>query len=102
MNPYIKLLNDTLSAHTPQYGYGSVHSLCEMLYMSYTELNPIDSEKIQTLIHALNPYFRNLSIHEESETFYLLMDLCAEFERLAFLEGMHVGSRLTAELYSKQ
>lgn len=102
MNSYIKLLNDTLSAHAPQYGYDNIHSLCEMLYMNYTELNPIDNKKIQTLIQSLQSYFRSLSIHEETETFYLLMDLCAEFERLAFLEGLHVGSRLTAELYSKQ
>lgn len=98
----MNIINDEiknyLTAHKPEYGNSNVVSLMDMLYHHYTELNPIDSEKIRTSFQKLRKSFEYMDEDKFEIVFAIVSDLCIEQERVAFLEGMHVGMRLTKEL----
>lgn len=98
MHPYIERLKNELEGEDPCYGYTDAHSLLEMLYMWYTEWNPINSEQIQKDFFALELYWKGCTGKQIDEAFDIVTRLCANHERLAFLEGIRVGVRLASEL----
>ena len=46
MKPYIENLKTCLAEHLPNYGDCDAHSILEMLYSHYTELNQMDTAEI--------------------------------------------------------
>ncbi len=98
MNPYVEKLKTHLMEQTQNYGYSNASSLLEMLYCFYTSENPIDSESIRARFESMDDILSALSLKENNEIFGLTCDLCMEYERRAFLEGLHVGVRLITEL----
>lgn len=94
-------LKDYLSAHQPNYGHENIHSMLEMLWDSYTMHNPIDNEKIRGQIEALRPIMDILSWEQKNDLFDVVSDLCGEYERTAFLEGLRAGVRLAVELMER-
>lgn len=91
-------LKGYLSGNQPNYGQENIHSILEMLWDSYTMYNPIDNEKIRDQIEALRPVMDVLSWEQENELFDVVSDLCGEYERTAFIEGVRTGVRLAVEL----
>lgn len=69
-----------------------------MLWDSYTMHNPIDNERIRNRIDALHPVMDALTDELENTLFDVVSDLCGEYERMAFLEGLRTGARLAMEL----
>lgn len=65
-----------------------------MIYQFYTEYNPIDNEEIQCQFRSLAHFFEHLSPEELDMVFDIICQLCSSHERLAFLEGLHVGAQL--------
>lgn len=98
MNPYVEKLKLHLLEQTPDYGYGDASSLLEMLYYYYTTANPINNESIHDHFNRLDNILTPLSWEENNAVFDLTCMLCSEYERRAFLEGVHVGVRLITEL----
>lgn len=98
MNKYIEKLNQFLEQQVPDYGFDDVQSLLEMLYYYYTQANPIDTAVIHCQLKELDDILSKLSLAENNTVFLLTCDVCAEHERKAFLEGIHVGLRLFIEL----
>jgi len=98
MNSYVEKLKSYLLEQTPDYGYSDASSLLEMLYYYYTTANPINSESIRDHFKGLDHILTPLSWEENNAVFDLTCTLCAEHERRAFLEGIHVGVRLITEL----
>lgn len=98
MNNYRDQLKEYLSSHTPDYGYPDLHSLLEMLWSYYSQCNPIDSEGIRTQLLTLQPVMDALPNELSNQLFDVVFRLYEEIERTAFLEGIHVGVRLVAEL----
>ena len=98
MNPYINKLKAYLSEHQPKYGCPEIPSLLEFLWQTYTSENPIKSAEIRALMESLTPIHEALSIEDSDMLFGTVCSLCTEYERLAFLEGLRTGARLTTEL----
>ncbi len=98
MNLYISNLRTYLSKHQPNYGAPEISSLLEFLWQSYTTENPIDSDQIRALFDSLGPIHDALSVEDSDLLFQTICSLCIEHERVAFLEGLRIGARLTAEL----
>lgn len=98
MHPYIARMKQELEKNPPSYGYAEADSLLKMLYMWYTEWNPINSELIRQGFCELEPYICSRSGKTNDEIIDMISLLCAEHEQVAFLEGVRVGVRLALEL----
>lgn len=98
MNPYIHNLKAYLSEHRPNYGAPEISSLLEFVWQTYTAENPIDSDQIRALFDSLGPIHDTLSLEDSDLLFQTVCSLCIEHERVAFLEGLRTGARLTTEL----
>lgn len=98
MNNYSKAINRYLDTQSPDYGLPELHSLLEHLWYTYTIHNPIDSPAIRQSFRDLEPLFSALPFQEANDLFDTIADLCTTYEKAAFMEGIHVGVRLSAEL----
>ena len=98
MHPYTEKISAYLAEREPNYGDGDIHTLLEMLYHCYTELNPIDSEKIRRDFAGLDTILSKLPWEDNNALFCAILDLCGEHEALAFFAGFDAGARLMAEL----
>lgn len=98
MNQYIEKLKAQFAENSPCYGYTDADSLLEMLYLWYTEWNPINSEAIQDSFRKLEWLFCTRTGKEYDNALNMITALCSQHEKLAFLEGIHVGFLLSEEL----
>lgn len=98
MNRYIQNLRSFLAEQHPSFGFDDAHSILEMLYYYYTQDNPIDSALIRCRFKELDDRLPHLTVKENDAIFSVIMDLCSEYERQAFLQGVQVGMRLFDEL----
>ena len=73
-------------------------SISELLYESYTEEKPIDTEEIRAGFREINQIINRLTIQENDSVFTIVCRLCSQHERQAFLEGLRVGVQLFREL----
>ena len=102
MNRYIENLKSFLKDQTPNYGYDDTNSLLEMIYYFYTVNNPIDNGRIRCQFWELDQILSKLTLDENNKMFMLVSQLCTDYERQAFLEGIHVGLRLFQEICEKE
>lgn len=98
MNPYIENLKAFLAEQVPCFGYDDAGSILEMLYYYYTVANPVDSAVIRCQLKALNDLLRRLPVADCDAVFDATANLCASYERQAFLDGIQVGLRLFTEI----
>lgn len=98
MNRYTESLKAFLSQQAPSFGYDDAGSVLEMLYYYYTVANPVDNAVIRCQLEQLNGILCHLPWAESEAVFSLVSDLCAAYERQAFLDGIQVGLRLFTEL----
>ena len=73
-------------------------SLLEFIYQCYSEMHTIDSEQIRACFADLDYFHEAMPIEQSDRLFNLVADLCVEYERAAFTEGIHVGVQLMEEL----
>lgn len=98
MITYMEQIKTYLAERTPDYGYPDAHSLLEHIWCSYTQSNPVENEKIKEMFQELESVLEVLPSEQSEMVFDQLTDICAEYEHSAFLEGLHVGVRLSVEL----
>lgn len=98
MNRYIDALNSFLSHQTPSFRYADASSILEMLYYYYTADNPVDNGVIRCALHSCEDIHRELPLEKADTVFDHVSRLCSLYEKQAFLDGVHVGSRLSEEL----
>lgn len=98
MNRYIQNLKSFLAEQHPSFGFSDANSILEMLHYYYTQDNPIDSALIRCQLKSLDDRIPHLTNKEIDTIFSVTMDLCSEYERQAFLDGVQVGMRLFDEL----
>ena len=99
MNQNIKNLTQHLLEKTSNYGATDINSLLEFLWYCYTEYNPIHTKTIQKHFEDLEPIMESLSFDDSTLLFTSVCSLCTEYEKQAFLEGLHLGVHLHQELY---
>ncbi len=73
-------------------------SILDLVYQFYTEEHPIENDRIRGLFQLLDVCFQEMSFKDNDRIFHLICTLCAEYERLAFLEGIHTGAKLLNEI----
>lgn len=98
MNPYVAQLKKYLSENPPNYEYEDIHSLLELVGSYYIMCNPIDNDAIRNMFRSLEPIMKSLSRKRENKLFHTMLDICEEYERISFLEGVRVGAQLVMEL----
>ena len=73
-------------------------SLLDFIYQCYSEFHALDNEQIRACFADLEHFHDALPIEESDRLFSLVARLCIEYERAAFIEGIHVGVQLMEEL----
>lgn len=93
-------LIEALQQHSAQdpSAYGNAESVLDVLYWDYIEHGSPDSEKICNLFAELRKLM-GMPSQEYDQVFYVVSDLCLEYGRLAFGEGVKIGIALFRELY---
>ena len=98
MTPFTIQFKTYIEQHPPRFGHEEIHTIAELLYNCYTELNPIDTTEIRRGFREIDQIISNLSVQDNNRVFALVCQLCTQHERLAFLTGMRVGAQLLLEL----
>lgn len=98
MNRYIQALRSYLKKQSPCFDYDDANSLLEMLYYFYTSANPIENDKIRNQFEKMDTILSQLTLADNDTVFLLTVNLCSDYQKQAFLEGVHVGMRLFTEL----
>lgn len=104
MNHYIKMLKEYMERRQIQYGYEGVDSLLGFLFYCYTENNPIENAIIHYQFQKLDDTISKLTVQENDKVIDLTVQLCTEYSKQAFSEGLRIGIQLSAEIteYGKQ
>nr|MBQ8243702.1 hypothetical protein [Oscillospiraceae bacterium] len=100
MSIQIQQVFDYLDTHPINQHSGNFTSLLEMLYNAYVEANSIDTVVIKEKFRQMDTILSKLPLSENDQLFYLVCDLCLEYERSAFAHGILVGMHLMTELNS--
>ena len=72
--------------------------LPELLWLCYTENDPVDDGRVKAVEQKLEPVFDALPFAVSNEVFMTLYELVDAYRRSAFLDGIHLGLRLAKEL----
>lgn len=95
MDRLAKLLKDYVAQNPPV--CGDTQAVVDHLYWAYMESHRIDNSKTCECYAALREHVK-LPMREYDEVLYIVSDLCLEYGRQAFMEGLKVGSILLSEL----
>ena len=98
MQSYLVQLQKELSEYMAQGGREEGGSILEFLFYCYLSSVPGDDGRIGKCEEALAPVFGELSLENSDRLFDRIADLCAAYQRSAFLEGIQIGFQLSAEL----
>ena len=98
MNSYIKKLRHYLASFAVDCDNPDIETVLDFLWYSYTMEHPIYSETIKQSFQNLEPVFDSLTLEHADLLFAEVCSLCQEHEKLAFLEGLHLGAKLVQEL----
>lgn len=101
MNRYIQNLRSYLEQQSPCFDYDDANSLLEMLYYCYTSVNPVENNKIRSQFEKMDTVLSQLSLEDNDAVFLLTVNLCGDYQKQAFLAGVHVGMRLFTELQTE-
>ena len=98
MNRYIQTLNDYLADHIPTSDAMDIHSVFDFLHYCYMDWNPIHTDTIKSCFDDISPVMDELSRSHSDLLFQKVCELCEEYERQVFLDGLYLGAKFTAEL----
>ena len=79
----------------------STHQLdhiLDELYSSYVNTTPEDQDGIKAAFQVLHTFIQGFSFTDQAQIFCIIIALCSEHDRVEFLEGIRIGSRLILEL----
>lgn len=97
MNQIMNQLRQELSDYSAKCGTES-GSILEFLWQCYFISNPVDDGKIKEAEAALEPVYKELSLHSSDMLTDMVYKICIAYQRAAFLEGIQLGTRLVEEL----
>lgn len=73
-------------------------SLLEMIWKYHTGVSAIKSDLVKEKMEMMEQYMQPLSQKRKRIIMARIGDICAECERMAFIEGVRTGSKLIQEL----
>ena len=80
---------------------GTRVSPAEMLYYFYIHHTPPEPDSLRTYHKAVNQLVEHLPFVEQDRILCAVNTLCAEYERITLLNGIHLGAQLVSELMSE-
>ncbi len=73
-------------------------SLLDVLYAEYMNTDPVDQARLDSYYRQVEQYIQELPFHHRDQINCIMNALCAEQDRIAFLDGVRTGARLILEL----
>lgn len=98
----MKSVSEALRAYMQTHPFDSGDPDCttvlDQLYHAYTDSHESDPPDITNLFRELSEYLETLPLETNNSIFRLTCDLCIDYERKAFLDGLQYGAELILEL----
>ena len=94
---HINQVLDYLDTHPICREADSVESLLEMIYQIYAEYNCFENEEIREKYRQIQSLLGPLTEETCDAVFFLICQLCAEHEQVAFSQGIIAGMNLMTE-----
>ena len=98
MDTYIQKLKNYIFEKQIHDAHVDADSILDMLYFAYMEDNPISEEPIKENFQHVDHILSQLSIENNDSLFLIIVKLCEDYAKSAFLSGIHIGVRLFLEL----
>ena len=95
MKKLAQLLRSYVDQNPPS--CGNAQDVVDQLYWCYMEHNRVDNDKTNACYDSLREKV-NLPLREYDEVLYIVSDLCLEYGRHSFLEGLKIGMLLMQKL----
>lgn len=98
MDSYIRKLRQYIAANPVKFDEDCDHPALDSLYWHYTESHSMSNNITKQADQELFVCLEGLSFEDNSRLSSLIITLCAEHERIAFLAGLQVGAQLMLEI----
>lgn len=98
---YIKMLRQHIAANPIKFDDDYDFPALDTLYRSYSESHSMSNTKTKAILQELNEHLDPLPFLDNDQVYTLVFALCAEHERIAFLDGLRLGAQLMMELQEK-
>ena len=98
MEAYIAAINNYISENKPTVNCPNVDSLLDMLFCCYSQRSCVNSATVRQSFRQLDEILDTLPLPQQDQVVDLTCDLCVEYQKNAFREGVLVGFRLYQEL----
>ena len=99
MKSYLQKLETYLGTHPPDLGDSDCETVLDQLYQAYAESHESDPREISDGFKELEEFLCVLPLDDNNTVFNLCCRLCSAYEYKAFLDGLHYGAHLVAELH---
>ena len=96
MLDYLTVLRDRITTHPPD--LGDADSVLNLLYESYSEMDPMEDDQIRAGFHELYQLMNGVPLEKMDEIINPVCFLCREHERSGFVHGVQIGMLLAQEL----
>ena len=98
MIPFMDVLKMHITNSPPSYGTWDAKSVLEMLYVAFSDYNRIAPEEAQHRFQELRFLLEQIPHMDADHAFDIVCDLCNDYERSGFMEGLKLGVHLADEL----
>lgn len=102
MEAYIAAINNYISENKPTVNCPNVESLLDMLFCCYNQRNCLNTDTIRQCFRQLDAILDKLPLQQQDQVVDLTCDLCSEYQKDAFREGISVGFRLYQDLQERR
>ena len=87
-----------LETHPFDSGSDDCATVLDQLYLAYADSHESDPPEISEGFKKLEEFLRHLPLNDNNAVCNLCCRLCAAYEHKAFLDGLHYGVHLMAEI----
>ena len=98
MNPYIEKLKAYLAVRPAVASVNNMESLMEFICYQYIMSTAADNDIIHSHFIQVSSILQKLPLAENDAVSNRICDLCTEYSRRGFMEGMRTGAQLVMEL----
>ena len=102
MENYINAFNEYIAENHTTLKCPDVATLLDMLFCCYSQRNCLNTVTIRENFQQLDDILDILPLRQQDQVIDLTCDLCVEYQREAFREGVSVGFRLYKELLERR
>ena len=96
--PFIDVLKTHIATAPPSSGAWNVQSVLDMLYIAFSDYNKVGSEEARYHFQELRLSLEQVPNMDLDNVINIVSDLCNNYERSGFTEGLKLGVHLANEL----